>query len=225
MSEALTPASPVTEPEVPAVAELTPGDGTAVEGGSAGATTETVEASRFNGLMSAHQKSLSELEAERTKVAALEARLTQQEELPNVTDSNELAVEVQNLRRELQTERLAAVKARVLEQYPEAKVLADLIVGDTPEQIESVAAAIAQRLQTLVPAPAATPTEAEAAAAAAEAATAAAVSAAAVAPVVVGGVTPPAQAGTEERVAAALAEKSWDKFWAAKTESDVSTLA
>lgn len=229
MSEALAPDAPGSDSAASSVEDNAPGDGTAVADGSAGATTEMVEASRFNGLMSAHQKALSDLEAARTAQAALEARLTQQE-TTQVTEANDsaLAAEVAQLRRELQAERLESVKARVLEQYPEAKPLADLIVGDTPEQIESVAAQIAQRLQAAAGTTSAVDEAAVAAAAAqaTEAEEAAAVAAAAnTAPVVVGGTTPPASAGQEERVAAALAKGSWAEFWAARTESDVSTLA
>lgn len=222
MSEALTPEAPELDSEVPAVADQAPEDSTAVESGSAGATADTVEASRFNGLMSAHQKALAELATERTQRAALEARLTQQEETPQVTDSNDaLAAQVESLRNELQTERLAGVKARVLEQYPEAKPLADLIVGSTPEEIESVAAAIAERLQAIVAPPAEVVTTDEGVTPPEPVITAPVVHA----PVVVGGTAPPAIPGQEERVAAALQEKSWDKFWAAKSNTDVSQLA
>jgi hypothetical protein len=218
MSETLTPETPGPDSAASPVGDSAPGDGTAVESGSVGAETEMVEAKRFNGLMSAHQKALADLESERTMRTALEARLNQQEETAQVTETNDATLsEIQQLRKDLQDERLKAARATALERYPDAKPFADLIVGDTPEDIENVAAAIATRFQAIVApaATAATTTEVETPI----------TETAPAAPVVGGGGTAPVEASNAEKVKEALEKKDWGAFWAAKTNSDVSTLA
>lgn len=206
MSDALTPEAPELEAVTPAVAESAPVDGTAVASGSAGtATAKTVEAERFNGLMSSHQKVLTELAQERELRATLEARLTQQE-TPQVADSAE---DIAALRAELREERLDRAKAEALAKYPAAAPLADLIIGNTAKEIEDVTAAIATRLQAIIPAATETVVEETEEAPAAEAV--------AVAPVVAGGgSTPPAvdENATAKRQEA-LAKGDWNGFWEA----------
>ena len=213
MSDALTPEAPEPQTEVPSVEDPAPVDGTAVASGSAGtADTKMVEAERFNGLMSTFQRTKSELETERQLRVALEARLIQQE-IPQVADSAE---EVAALRAELQEERLERAKVAALAKYPAATPLADLIMGTTAREIEDVTAAIATRLQALIP----TATEAVAAA---EVETTEQVTApegeaasAAVAPVVAGGgAAPAADENATAKRQEALANGDWNAFWEA----------
>lgn len=212
MSDALTEASPETPAgEPPSVEGTDPAVVEAVADGSAGETpAKTVDVERFNGLMSSHQKALSDLRASEAARAALEARLEQQE-TPVVTESNE---EIQALRAELKEQRLETAKAEALKDFPAAGPLADFIVGDTAAEIREVTKAIAQRLTDAFP----TPVIEEAAAAASEAeqvsTPAGETAEAVVAPSIAGGTTPP---GADEAPAAlraeALAEGSWEKFW------------
>lgn len=210
MSDALTPEAPEPQAEVPSVEDPTPVDGTAVASGSAGTTeTKMVEVERFNGLMSSHQRALADLENERQLRVALEARLTQQE-TPQVADSAE---EVAALRAELQEERLDRAKTAALAKYPAAAPLADLIVGTTAREIEDVTAAIATRLQSLVP----TATEtAPAEEVATETATTEVAPATEVAPVTAGGGAAPVvdEDATAKRQEA-LAKGDWNAFWEA----------
>lgn len=225
MSEALTPDAPATSLAGSAVAETTPSDGTAVESGSAGATAEMVEASRFNGLMAAHQRTLAALDVERANRTALEARLNT-EETPPVSEATDATLtELQQLRNELRAERLEGAKAQALADFPEAKPLADLIVGNTPEEIRGVAEAIAQRLQAITtPVPTGDEAAAAAEAAAANAGAPPAAEAAPVAPVVAGGSAPPSDGSAGERVKQALDAKDWTAYWQAKS-GDEANLA
>jgi hypothetical protein len=210
MSEALTPESPETFAAAPSVEDPAPVGETAVQDGSAGeADPKMVEATRFNGLMSKFNQTQSELEAARRQVAELSNRINNQE-TAEVADENTLD-EVRQLREELRAERLQAAKARVLEQYPAAVPLADLIVGDTAEQIESVAAAIAQRLEALNPA--------DQPGASAEGATQdppAPAPASEEAPVIGGGGSSPVIPSTNDAVSAALQQGDWNAYLAAK---------
>lgn len=212
MSDALTPEAPEPQAEVPSVEDPTPVDGTAVASGSAGTTeTKMVEVERFNGLMSSHQRALADLENERQLRVALEARLTQQETVQVADDST--VEEVRALREELALERLEAAKAKALDKYPAARPLADLIVGTTAREIEDVTAAIATRLQTLIPAATETaPAEEVATEQAAETPAAEA----AVAPVTAGGAAAPVvdEDATAKRQEA-LAKGDWNAFWEA----------
>lgn len=223
MSEALSTEAPDTSTATSSVEELAPVVGTAVTDGSAGAAeTRYVEADRFNGLMSAHQRALGELEAERRARAELEARYNNQE-TPVVADAEALD-EVRQLREELRTERLEVAKAKALEKYPAAAPLADLILGGTAAEIESVAAAIAERLSALVPAPTTDTTVTDAS----TETTAPVVEVTApvvTAPVVAGGVTAPTTPSANEAVEAALASKDWNAYWAAKANPQTATLS
>ena len=84
MSEALTPEAPGTDSAAPAVAAPAPEDGMAAAEGSAGeGETKYVEAARFNGLMSAHQKALNELEAKNQQLAELYHQPVKSQVLPS----------------------------------------------------------------------------------------------------------------------------------------------
>lgn len=209
MSEALSPEAPETDSVAPSVEATAPEDGTAVADGSAGeAETKMVEADRFNGLMSSHQRALADLAAERARVAELEARITSQEENPEVADEAILARLDQMEERAQRAEREAAL-SRALAQYPDAAPFADLIVAQDAADIESVAAAIAERAATLkAPAevtepvvdgePVVTEPVVEA-------------------PVIGGGHQAPGEPSTNEALSAALEAGDWNAYWKAKT--------
>lgn len=215
MSEALTPEAPETDSIAPSVEVTAPEDGTAVADGSAGgAAAKTVDASRFNGLMSAHQRTLADLESERARNAALEARINSQEEIPEVADDAILARLDQMEERAQRAEREAAL-SRALAQYPDAAPFADLIVGSNAEDIENVAAAIAERAATLkgtgiAPAPVVeggdpviTPTTEP--------------PVQEDAPVIGGGHSAPGEPSAIEAVSAALSKGDWAAYWQAKS--------
>lgn len=150
MSDALTPNAPADEAAAPSVEDTAPATEAAVESGSAGGEA-SVPADRFNGLMSTFQRTKNELEAERTRRAELEALLASREETTNVSD-DALRDEVSELRQALAEERMERARDKVLDKYPEARPLADLIVGNSVEDLEAVAATIAERLRGLTPA-------------------------------------------------------------------------
>lgn len=220
MSDGLTPEAPETSEAV-----TTPPDVEAAEGGSAGAAgTNMVEAERFNGLMSAHQRALRSLEEERNARIALETQL--QEEKNTVTDT--ASDEVALLRQELAAQRLETAKANALARYPDAVPFADLIQGSNADEIEAVAAAIATRMaavkENLVPTPEGEVTE-DTEPEGEVAPTTAPVVAAPV--VVAGGTTPPGEpTSRDELLQEAIANKDWGAFWAAKTgPADAHNLA
>lgn len=213
MSDALTdPEAPETVPAAPSVEATAPGDGTAVADGSAGtAEAKMVEAARFNGLMSAHQKLINELEAERSARAELEARINSQEENPEVADENVLAKLDALEERALRAERKDALRA-ALAKYPDAAPFADLIVGQDADDIENVAAAIAERAATLKGPAAAAPVEGEQAPP-----TTATTAPEPEAPVIGGGHQAPGEPSTNDAVKAALDAGDWDAYWKAKS--------
>jgi hypothetical protein len=229
MSDALSSPAPETEPAVLATASPAPGDATAVDEGSAGgASTETVDAKRFNGLMSAHQRALEALASERDQRIALESRLQDKEQHQTVTtEDNATLTEVQALRQELAAQRVATAKAQALAEFPDAAPFADLIVGNDAEQIRSVAAAIAQRMVSVkeslgVTAQTTTETEASTAPAVLETA-----DPAPIVPVIAGGSTAPGAPTNGELLEAALSgqgmksdQDRWDAFFTAKIPVD-----
>lgn len=226
LSEVLSTEAPESTPAVPATAGPAPGDEEVVVDGSAGeAAAKTVDAARFNGLMSAHQKALDALAEERAARIALEARTQEEKSIVSDTDNNEVAL----LRQELADQRMATSRAAALAKYPDAAPFADLIVGGSASEIESVAKAISERVATvkagLVPAP-----EVEASTETVETApvgTAAGTTAPAPVPMVTGGTTAPGEPTSRtEQLQAALQTGSWDGFWAAKTTpAEASNLA
>jgi hypothetical protein len=202
LSEALTPEAPETDSAVTSVEDQAPEDGTAVADGSAGDGDEWKR--RFDGLMASSQRRESEL---RNQLEALESRITSQE-TPDVADEAVLAKLEALEERARKAERKANLK-EVLDRYPAAKPLADLIVGDTLEDMENVAAAIAQRLPSLgqsqEPEEPEAPADGDAEPAAPEA------------PVIGGGAAAPTEPSNHEAVTAALESGSWADYWAAKT--------
>lgn len=205
MSDALTPDAPETDPAAPSVEDPAPGDGTAVADGSAGDSGEWKR--RFDGLMASSQRREADL---RAQLEAAQARIESQE-TPEVADEAVLAKLEAIEERARKAERKVNLR-EVLDRHPEAKPLADLIVGDTLEDMESVAAAIAERLRPATapePEPTAEGDEPPAATASTE-------PEAPEAPVIGGGNTAPVQPTTSDAVKAALAAGSWDDYWKAK---------
>lgn len=216
MSDALTPDAPETDPAVTSVEDSAPGDETAVAVGSAG-EGDSEWKRRFDGLMASSQR--READLQRRLEEALEARITSQGDTTEVADEAILAKLDALEERARKAERKAAL-ADVLSRYPDAKPFADLIVGDNAEDIENVAAAIAQRAATLTgrttePDPAATGDEPAAAATGDE--PAAATEPSTEAPVIGGGNAAPAEPSTTDALRSALAEGSWDAYWKAKS--------
>lgn len=95
--------------------------------------------SSFNKMKADQQALLNELEALRN----------QPKETPQV--SEDIQAELRALRQELQQERLENAKTKVLEKYPEAKEFADLFVSNSPEEMESLAQDISNRVKRLLP--------------------------------------------------------------------------
>lgn len=125
---------------------------------SVGSDGKVIPVDRFNGLMSKFNQTQSELEATRTRLAELEARLTsneqRQEEPPPVSDTENstLQAQVETLTQMLVQERMEGARRQALEEYPEAAPFADLIVADTPDDVREMARLIAERARTANPA-------------------------------------------------------------------------
>ncbi|MGZ4518848.1 MAG: hypothetical protein ACXVGB_00320 [Mycobacteriaceae bacterium] len=174
--------SPET-PDAPAAAQA-PAPATAAADGSVDspsvtptekAPVKTVDADRFNGLMSTYQTEKTAWEAERESMRAELERLEKQAEPEPSSMSDDALTELRALRAELAAEKLATARAQAVAEFPGSAPLADLIVGETPDAIRSMAQELHERLTGLTtpaadaPAPAATdsPTDAPAPAAAA----------------------------------------------------------
>jgi hypothetical protein len=149
MSDALSPNAPVEG----AAAPEAPAPEVAVDGASAGAEEpKVVPAERFNGLQSRYQSDKAEWER---RQAAMEAELNslrakeQEKPEPVSDDVAELKGQVQQLTELLLSERAESARERVLDQYPDAKPFADLIVGNTVEEMEQVAKALHDRMQLI----------------------------------------------------------------------------
>lgn len=166
MSNALPTDALSPEAAAPPEGDGAPAEGVTVDSGSAG-QADTVPAERFNGLMAAFQKQKDE---DAAKIAAYEAELAsrnkQETEEPVVTDTTgvaELTAEVNRLTQLVQglavKDDFKAARDTVATEYPEVAPFADLVVGETPEEILDVARTIAERIRLAgdgaVPAPAA----------------------------------------------------------------------
>ena len=158
MSDALTPESPATDPAAVSVETTVPGDEAAVEGGSAGGEGDpkVVPAERFNGLMSKlHQVQQEAEQREQALQAELETlRADSNKETQPVADDTEaLRAELAETRKAVRELALDRARAQVLDEFPAAAPLADLIVGDSVEELREVASTIAERLSGFQPAP------------------------------------------------------------------------
>lgn len=148
MSDALTPDALGEEA---AVAETAPAPLPAVESDSAGGVN-SVPAERFNGLMSTYQREKSQWENDLAAMKSELESLRDNKENSSVSETNDLHEELSELRslvgRLVQTN-VKSERDQVLDKYPEAKPFADLILGETAEEIEQVASAIAERVKLL----------------------------------------------------------------------------
>lgn len=161
MSETLPKDAPVNEPAAPSVEDPAPvheGE-VAEESVDSSEDVKTVPADRFNGLMGRFNRTQAELDAERERVAELEARLNERTESkveanPDVaeTDNSALEQRVHELSQMLISERMESARDRAIKEYPEAAPFADLIVADTPDEVREMTRLIAERARAAIPA-------------------------------------------------------------------------
>lgn len=146
MSDALAQDTPVPEPAAEA-----PGSQPAVESESAGAVA-TVPADRFNGLMSKYQSDKAEWDSKLASMQAELQTLRDKQETIQPVDNSELEAKLEQVTSMLLEERAGSAREKALAKYPEAAPFADMIVGDSAEEVMGVAAAIAERVKSIVPA-------------------------------------------------------------------------
>lgn len=149
-------------PESDSAAIEAPVDGQAAPVGSVD-STDVIPKERFNGLMSKYNADRSAWDAEKMALLnELDMARSQKVEENNMADEQVLS-EIQALRAELASQKLETARAEAVAKYPAAAPLADLIVGNTPQEIEAMAAELSNRLSVLVPVgeTAAQPVEAE----------------------------------------------------------------
>lgn len=218
MSDTLTAAAPAQSEAVAPVGEPAPTPSSEVDGGSGDGT---IPVARFNGLMSSFNKAQAEkadLERQITELrSALETKPTQEKPTPV---SDDTSAQIRELRDMLMEERLKSARREVLDEYPDAKPFADLIVADTQEDLREMAKLISDRLKG-VTAPAATTEVTTETEAPAEQVTAPVAAAAPVveAPVTAAGVAVEGQPNVEDRVVDAIKKRSFGDYLAAKWES------
>lgn len=157
MSTTLPKDAPTNDTAAPSVEEPAPEIGGEVAEESVGSSEDpkVVPAERFNGLMRTFNQTQSELNETRTRLAKLEARLNEQQtskepEAP-VSDTSSLEARIEQLTEMLTTERRGNALKDALDEYPEAKPFADLIVADTPEDVREMARLIAERAKAANP--------------------------------------------------------------------------
>lgn len=156
MSDPLTEASPSTEDDTTSVEDAGSDSSEAVANVSGQDGEKTIPVSRFNGLMATYNKyksqaeqQLAELEAQ--LAAAKTATLTNQpQETTSVSDSD-LAAKIDWLIQREARRESEARKAEVLANFPEISPFADLIVADDPDQYESIAKQLSDRVKSLQP--------------------------------------------------------------------------
>jgi len=211
--------------EAPSVEEQAPAASAEVVEGSV-TDENSVPVSRFNGLMSSFNKVQNEKTLLESQLSELRSELakpaTPTKENPQ-TMSDDVLSEVQQLRTMLMEERLNAARREALDEFPDAKPFADLIVAESAADVRDLARLISERLQASRP-DAATGTEANATEA--PAAVEAQEAPAAEAPVTGGGSSYVQEAAVEDRVAEAVKKRSFKDFLGAKWEAaeDGSTL-
>ena len=142
----LTPEVPEDDPAANA-----PGSDPAVDGGSVDSPS-VIPAERFNGLMARMNADREAFDAERKALEnEIERLQAKPKETPVVSEDSGVLEELQAVRQELQRERMDRARAQAIAKHPGAAPLADLIVGDSPESIEQMAALLEQRLAALSP--------------------------------------------------------------------------
>lgn len=153
--EASAAPDPVGSMEAPeadeAVVEASGGDG------------KSIPVERFNGLMSKFNKTQAELRQEQEARALLEHRIQELEsqqfnqphteaDVSDPADIAELKEQVSALNQMLLQAQLENAKAKVFEEFPEAKPFADLISASDEESLRALAKDIAERTRGIVPA-------------------------------------------------------------------------
>lgn len=219
MSESLPGAAPLDDSAVPS-AEASAPDSTQEVVTDSARGNDYVEASRFNGLMGRFNRTQSELEQARQRIAELEANPPATEGPAVTADVSALEAQVNQLTSMLMQERLESAKAKAIQEFPGAAAFADLIIADSPEAIQDMAKVLHERVtQGQAPqAPAADSGEQPAAEQAPPAAPEA--PSAPVAPVVGGGTSIEGSTpDPEENVVAAIRNKSFAGFLKAKWEA------
>lgn len=130
---------------------------------ASGQDGKSIPVERFNGLMSKFNQTNDALTQERAARLAAEQRNQELETqlvsppIPEVDVSDttaRLESQVNQLTDMLLAERQGAAKARVLEKYPAVTAFEDLLVAETPEDLEALAADINRRLEGSAPPPA-----------------------------------------------------------------------
>lgn len=115
-------------------------------------STDVIPKERFNGLMTKYHTDKSAWETEKSillsELDSYKATPIESNEEIEVTDDRVLT-ELQELRSELAAQKLETARAESIARHPAASPLADLIVGNTPKEIEAMTAEIAARLQGL----------------------------------------------------------------------------
>lgn len=147
MSEDTLP-SVAPEESVAVVDDMAPAESPEVPVGSLD-SSDVIPKERFNGLMAKYQSEKAEWEAQQeallNELDTMRSFKAAESEVEEVSDERVLD-ELQALRAELAAQKLETARAEAIAQYPEAAPLADLIVGNSPKEIHSMAAEIANRL-------------------------------------------------------------------------------
>lgn len=225
MSTSLTDPALGTEAAAPSVEDQAPAAATEVVEGSVNGEN-SVPVARFNGLMSSFNKVQNEKTALETQLSELRSELAKPAPTKEITPtmSDDVLSEVQQLRQMLMEERLNGARRAALDEFPDAKPFADLIVADTAEDMRDLARVISERLQASK-APATSteaPAEGEAATEAESGGTkqvVAAVEPVVEAPVTGGGSGYVQEAAVEDRVAESVRKRSFSDFLTAKWEA------
>lgn len=213
MSDTLTDAAPANDTAAPSVEDVAPGVTSEVDAGSGSDRVVPVE--RFNGLMSSFNKLQSEKAVLERQLSELRSGLNTkpEEEKPVVPDNDDIRNELSQLRELLLEERMKNVRRSVLDEYPDAKPFADLIVADTEEDLRQMAKLISDRVKGVSPTPQVEvpvePTATE---------TVEPEPVQPEAPVVGGGAAYDGESVVEDRVADAIRRRSFSDFLAARFE-------
>jgi hypothetical protein len=179
---------------------------------------QTVDAARFNGLMGRFNRTQSELEQARQRIAELEATRQGATE-DSVTDTSALESQVAALQSMLMEERLDKARAQAVQEFPGAKAFADLIIADSPEAIREMAQLLHERVGQAAPADPAAAAAGDDAGNPEPAPESAPAVAAPAAPQVAGGTSiSDAPVDAQERVVDAIKRRSFSDYLRAKSE-------
>lgn len=222
MSGTLTDPAPSDESAVPSIEDQAPGAvGEVVEGSAPG--EQMIPVSRFNGLMGKFNQTQNELQKVRAELEGLRNQ-SPEESNPMSSEPSALEQQVATLTTMLMRERAENARRQVLDDHPELKPFADLLVGDDPDELRAVAEVFSERLKSVLPAsqePASEEVEPPAEPAAVtpeEPVTAPEGAAPPAVPVAGGGVPFSEGAATEDRVAETIKNRDFLGYLKAKRE-------